>query len=619
MVERLSGKHTFDTDECMKSLYFHLDRDFRAFYKVQGLDEPLELIMAGRIKEFRELTWASRSNLPPHLFKWLYQLETLYKRYRFKDDAYTDEELYAKSFNSFMATQARVGTPLQMTPFVLRVVKEARNIIRDVLGEYSLEEHQNACKFGKRACKGHEYRKSYLDLKVSGPITGSVEHIGWFKKYLLSDQQLADIIHTTLEKGGQYEVCSHLSLALVPKNWKSLRPVKPQTLLGTFITNGLGTVLTKRLLAVGLNIKRLQETHKRLVKRASTDGLIHEQWRLVTADLSAASDSISWELLCRLLPRKWLRAVMHGCARYVTDVSGNSHRLSSVATMGDGHTFPLQTLIFYSLIKAVGKLKGYPDAFVSVYGDDLIYPRTLHEMVVHTLRCLHFNLNKEKTYATGSFRESCGSDCYRGIDVRPFSPEGEHRHYSAGPYAAFLYKLLNGLLRRWEWEELPSTVDYLLSELWFAAGDIFCVPPSYPDYAGVRVSKPFNNDIRLSQPLYHPKKQQWSFRCLHETFKDRIVVRQDIYLWEHLRQKAGSLLDQAFDAFHPGSNPAWNDDIEQWTSCEDLPVLSWRKTKPPVYYTCSKTRKRIRRKVACVPRKGTSRVVSQTDSTSAWI
>lgn len=630
----------FDTDKCMQKLYVYLHRDFLENHSVghESFHVPLKLITDGRIKDFRDYVWPSRANVEPHLYKWLYQLETLYKRYRFENDAYTDKELYQKSYDAFVDTQTRVSQPLKMTPFVYKVVSRARNIIKDILGSYDLEEHYAACRFGKRACNGHEYRKSYLDLKISGPITGSTEHIAWFQKYLLTDAKLSAIVDQSMENGAAYEVCSTLDLALVPKSWKSLRPVKPQTLLGTFITNGLGTVLASRLLKVRLNIRRLQEQHKRLVREASKDR------KLVTADLSAASDSISWELLCRLLPRKWLGAVMLGCARYVQGQSGVKVRLSSVATMGDGHTFPLQTLIFYSLIKAVGELKGQPDAKVSVYGDDLIYPTDLHQMVTYTLRCLHFNLNLEKTYAKGYFRESCGSDCYRGIDVRPFSPEGECQRYSARPYAAFLYKLLNGLLRRWEWDEIPNTVTYLLSEIIIAEGKAYSVPPSYPDYSGVRTARPYDNHFLLTPPAYNPNKYKWTFESLAIALDDRLVVRQDIYYWERLRVCAESAyterVEAEFDQFKTGQvksdfqgmvaaflglpqsiqDDALEQQAKEYGSCrEDLPLLIWRKTKPPVYRYSYRLKKRLRVKYACVPMKGHSRVVSETNSTSAWI
>jgi hypothetical protein len=57
---------------------------------------------------------------------------------------------------------------------------------------------------------------------------------------------------------------------------------------------------------------------------------------------------------------------------------------------------------------------------VSVYGDDIIIPTYAYEHLIQLLTALGFVINRDKSFGTGAFRESCGADYYYGINVRPF-------------------------------------------------------------------------------------------------------------------------------------------------------------------------------------------------------
>jgi len=74
--------------------------------------------------------------------------------------------------------------------------------------------------------------------------------------------------------------------------------------------------------------------------------------------------------------------------------------------MGNGFTFPLETLIFWALTRAVCG----STATVSAYGDDIICPSDRAEDVIAVLTEVGFSVNLEKSFWNGPFRESCGSD-----------------------------------------------------------------------------------------------------------------------------------------------------------------------------------------------------------------
>lgn len=87
------------------------------------------------------------------------------------------------------------------------------------------------------------------------------------------------------------------------------------------------------------------------------------------------------------------------------------HKFSS---MGNGCTFALETLIFASLLHAVGSKIGL------VYGDDITIETELAPALFRLLKFLGFVPNEEKSYTSGPFRESCGKDFFEGHDVTPF-------------------------------------------------------------------------------------------------------------------------------------------------------------------------------------------------------
>jgi hypothetical protein len=60
----------------------------------------------------------------------------------------------------------------------------------------------------------------------------------------------------------------------------------------------------------------------------------------------------------------------------------------------------------------------YPGLF-SVFGDDIIVPARCYDRMLRFLRLMGCTPNEEKSFGSGSFRESCGHDYHDGYNVRP--------------------------------------------------------------------------------------------------------------------------------------------------------------------------------------------------------
>jgi len=119
-------------------------------------------------------------------------------------------------------------------------------------------------------------------------------------------------------------------------------------------------------------------------------------------------------------------------------VEGHVVRLGMMATMGNAYCFPLQTVILAALVRAVYKCMGIPlvprrNAYSlssgklyrsnlsknwGVFGDDIVVTRDAYPTVIRILKALRLVPNESKSFWTGDFRESCGSDWKNGVNVR---------------------------------------------------------------------------------------------------------------------------------------------------------------------------------------------------------
>jgi hypothetical protein len=198
-------------------------------------------------------------------------------------------------------------------------------------------------------------------------------------------------------------------LSFVPKNAKTDRGICTEPSLNVMFQRGIGQYMARRLLHFGVDLRN-QSKNKDLAKEGSITGA------LATLDLSMASDLISVEVVHHLLPVDWVSLLSLGRSSKCL-VEGVEQKLQKFSSMGNGFTFPLESLIFYALAKACTESN---DQVVSVYGDDIIVETATVPLLRRALTSAGFVVNEDKSYSSGPFRESCGGDYYSGVDIRPF-------------------------------------------------------------------------------------------------------------------------------------------------------------------------------------------------------
>lgn len=201
-------------------------------------------------------------------------------------------------------------------------------------------------------------------------------------------------------------------LTTVPKNAKTDRVICIEPDLNIYVQKGIGAAIRERLRVHGLDLQVGQQNNQTLASKAY-------DMDLCTLDLSAASDTISYRCVEQLLPREWFELLLMARTERVSLPDGEIIALEKFSSMGNGYTFELETLIFLAMARAVAEEEGYADWYCLAYGDDLIFPAGMFESMVETVKFLGFTVNEEKTFGNGLFYESCGTDWFCGVNVRP--------------------------------------------------------------------------------------------------------------------------------------------------------------------------------------------------------
>lgn len=139
-----------------------------------------------------------------------------------------------------------------------------------------------------------------------------------------------------------------------------------------------------------------------------------------TLDLKEASDRISCELVRFLFGDYAYERMSCSRATHVRLLDDRVIELRKWAPMGNALTFPVQSLIFYSLVRAgIRSRYGIDCNEVYVFGDDIEFPVQFYDGAISALSQAGLIPNVQKTFRHGLFRESCGVDAFNGIDVTP--------------------------------------------------------------------------------------------------------------------------------------------------------------------------------------------------------
>lgn len=227
------------------------------------------------------------------------------------------------------------------------------------------------------------------------------------------------------------EVVMGSKISVVLKQLDIGRTICSEAVLDMFFQLGIGEfIVWTVLMPLGINLSTQPAKNRELARKGSIDGSI------ATVDLRSASNRIA-RILVELFPVEFARWLLRTRAKAAQLPSGKMVELHMLCSMGNGYCFPLQTMLFASIVCTVYDLlnlkvnfgSSRDEGFLSglyggnrinagVFGDDIAVLTEAYSSVVRALELFGFVVNREKSFSTGPFRESCGHDYFRGVNIR---------------------------------------------------------------------------------------------------------------------------------------------------------------------------------------------------------
>lgn len=437
-------------------------RSLRGYFRSKRYDLALQLADSLSEQKYSDATLHFVAN----------QFALLVRKYPWKPDSVkTDPEAVAirkfftaehrcKRLNRKFFLYDNYRSPLES------YLSKMRGFIRYTIGdEPPLERILGSSGFGAGASLGVHGNATHLARKILADkwtvTPGATTYSYWaicmnphLRDLLLESKDHISCLDWSTAKArydSKAQYVANNKLAFVPKTAKTHRAIAVEPLLNGFVQKGADLFMRKCLKRIGIDLSD-QELNQRMARQGS---LPDQEDPFVTIDLSSASDSISIGVVKSLLPPDWFD-FLNRIRSHRYELNGKLYTYHKFCSMGNGFCFPLETLIFTAIL--ISADCGRPGTDFSVYGDDIVVRQSKAALVLRLLKALGFEPNRDKTFLEGPFRESCGSDWFGGVDVRPYTLD-----YALDSLEA-LYKWLN-LSRRNIMTSMffEGTHDYILS------------------------------------------------------------------------------------------------------------------------------------------------------------
>jgi len=294
---------------------------------------------------------------------------------------------------------------------VRQVLGVASTLIAELLGPWSHKFYEDSS-FTNGAAVGYGKAKGDPVFKYAGVLTTTPLALSRVAALVCATPAWYDY-HA--EKSGfehTFRVVPGEHGFTVPKNAETDRYCSKQPTGNMMLQKAIGFHIRSALKRVSINLDD-QSRNREAARRASIT------LRDATIDLKSASNSVVCALLKWLLPADWLNEIMVARSPLCRPSPTSPWvRTEMVGAMGNGFTFELESLVFWALAEAVKQISRSRGK-VLVFGDDVIAPVHCIHMIMAVYQYCGFRINRDKSFWTGTFRESCGGHYDRGLDITP--------------------------------------------------------------------------------------------------------------------------------------------------------------------------------------------------------
>jgi hypothetical protein len=384
-----------------------------------------------------------------------------------------------------------------------------------VLGDLNMESYFRACKSSSGVTLGLRFEGTDLEDKWRFPLTGTAETVNLFQLYLEWDVEFhaALLWFNKNSKAPMYKFVSESRTSGVQKTSKIARLIAVEPTLNMFFQQGLMTLMTERLRPF-VDLETAQFLHHRLAWLGSLTRDIS------TYDMTSASDTVARVLVRETFSHSWYAELDRVAMKHTTAIRFDEKLYLSLpmfSTMGNATTFPVETLLFYSMLVTINSqysseyscvpVEEWNTDRISTFGDDCILPAKLNSRFEWLVSKCGFLINVEKSHfcSEDSFRESCGVDYLSGHNIRSFYLSEPHNSNPTS-VEAWTYNVVNGVFQKLIYNfgrfhyiyMCPSFLKVVRVVLKTYSNGIKYVPSYFPEDSGIRDF----GDSRIRHTLY---------------------------------------------------------------------------------------------------------------------
>lgn len=384
-------------------------------------NEKLPLFMGDLFKQVFDADGLERSDASPQAVMAIRQVTYLFYKLNLPFTS-EQEDRVVNEFLEADESLSDIALSLRSTPYRRWIISEASSLIKRVLAPVDPLDERNfqprhgpgAVSTGERPWEKPTFTRFIHRLAGVFPY----ERYFYYSLTHFCDDLDQFLALEELDAGTA-------KVVLVPKDSRGPRLISCEPLENQWIQQGLmnamvNTIETHELTAGFVNFAD-QTVNQLLALDASLTGT------RVTLDMKEASDRVSLALVKALFPTNWFDALFACRSDSTVLPDGRKVYLNKFAPMGSAVCFPVEALVFwalstaaisYELAKIGSPWKG-ANRGVFVYGDDIICCTQDYECIMQCLPQFGLLLNMDKCCVARSFRESCGTDAYKGVVVTP--------------------------------------------------------------------------------------------------------------------------------------------------------------------------------------------------------
>lgn len=335
-------------------------------------------------------------------------------------DGFAASERVCKETNERLRKfQTSDGVPSHIREIVSRM----QLILENLVGRQPPERIFEGCRWGPGATASIKKTEAHTGTKMQFPIevtpaarpllVAQIRSDNLWMKYAGGLEEVSGPV--CLATNGETRLTNASRLLTVPKDATKDRVIAAEPTGNLFLQLAVGGWLKKRLLYHGIDLRDQghgKTSNRMLALQGSATG------ELATLDLRAASDTVAYEAVRLLFPLHFF-SLLSVLRTPCTEVDGALVKLHKFSSMGNGYTFEVESAIFWAATKAATEYHGLKTP-TGIYGDDIICHTRVATTLIEALEYLGFEVNTDKSFISGPFRESCGGHYFKGVDVTPF-------------------------------------------------------------------------------------------------------------------------------------------------------------------------------------------------------